>query len=459
MTGSDTLVPPAVTAGAERRMRLGVAFGPRFFLLILIGLGWLGAAFHNWVFYYALAGWDVFVLIAWAVDLGGLPAPQQLSITRRWLKPAALSVPATIELVLENASPKPVVAVLIDNAPPSLRAEAPEVELKCRPQDSATASYQIVPARRGDCELGAGYLRYRSLLGIAERWAVVHLEQKICVYPNLEEARQHSVYLIRSRQVEMERRHTRVRGAGREFESLREYREGDEFRDICWTAAARRAKLVTRLFQIERSQTIWVVVDTGRLMRARIAGLSKLDISVNAALSLSQVALGTGDRVGLLAYGRQVQKRLLPHRGSSHLRCLIEQLAQVREESLEGNHFEAAGVLLSTQKRRSLVVWLTDFPETAMTPEVIEAASAAAARHLVLFVVIGQPDLSAVAAGEPDSLRAMYRATAAQEALHRREVLLAKLRQRGTLAVEVNSPRASVSVVNSYLEIKHRNLL
>src|SRR5207248_524915 len=89
--------------------------------------------------------------------------------------------------------------------------------------------------------------------------------------------RQHSIYLIRSRQIEMEKRHARIRGAGREFESLREYQQGDEIRDICWTAAARRGKLVTRLFQIERSQTVWLVIDAGRLMRARIAGLTKLD--------------------------------------------------------------------------------------------------------------------------------------------------------------------------------------
>jgi uncharacterized protein (DUF58 family) len=187
--------------------------------------------------------------------------------------------------------------------------------------------------------------------------------------------------------------------------------------------------------------------------------LTKLDISVNAALSLAEVALGTGDRVGLLAYGRGVQKRMLPHRGSAHLRQMIQQLAYVHEEGLEGDHLQAVSALLSTQKRRSLVVWLTDFPETAMTPEVIDAASEAASRHLVLFVVIGQPDLAALASSEPDSVTNMYRTTAAQEALLRREVLLAKLRQRGALAVEVSSAAASVTVVNSYLDVKQRNLL
>ncbi len=454
-----TLIPPSATAKAERRKRLAAAFGPRFFLLIIVGLVWLGAAFHNPRFYYALATWDGIVLIAWAIDLASLPRPDQLTITRRWHSAAALSVPNKLQLIVENTSRVTLMATLIDNVPPSIREEAPELSLKCGARGEASANYQMTPTHRGDVELGAVYIRYQTLLRMAERWAVAHVEQKICVYPNLEEARQHSMYLIRSRQIEMEKRRARIRGTGREFESLREYQEGDEFRDICWTAAARRGKLVTRLFQIERSQTIWLVLDAGRLMRARIAGLTKLDYAVNAALSLAEVALGTGDRVGLLAYGRGVQKRMLPYRGSAHLRQMIQQLAYVREEGLEGDHLMAVSALLSTQKRRSLVVWLTDFPETAMTPEVIEAASEAASRHLVLFVVIGQPDLAALAWSEPESVTKMYRATAAQEALHRREVLLAKLRQRGALALEVNSAAASLTLVNSYLDVKQRNLL
>ena len=459
MTRSETLIPPAVTAKAQKRRRIAIAFGPRFFLLIVIGLVWLAAAFHDPRFYYALAAWDLLAVIAWCVDLVSLPSPGQISITRSWTDAAALSVARTITLLVENSARLTIHARLVDNVPASLRSEAPELEVKCGGRNEASVSYQIVPRQRGDIELGATYVRYQGPMRIAERWAVAHTEQKISVYPNLEEARQHSVFLIRSRQIELEKRHTRVRGAGREFESLREYRDGDELRDVCWTASARRGKLVTRVYQVERSQTIWLVIDAGRLMRARIAGLSKLDLAVNAALCLSEVALGSGDRVGLLAYGRGIQKRMLPHRGSAHLRQLIQQLAYVRSEGLEGDHLQAVSSLLSTQKRRSFVVWLTDFPETAMTPEVIDAASEAALRHLVLFMVIGQPDLATLASSEPDSVLNMYRTTAAQETLYRREVLLARLRQRGALAVEVNSSAASVTLVNSYLNVKERNLI
>ena len=313
--------------------------------------------------------------------------------------------------------------------------------------------------QRGDAKLGPCYVRYQSVFRIAERWVRVSLEQTVRIYPDLDDAKRHSMYLLRSRQIALEKRHTRVRGIGREFESLREYQDGDEYRDICWTASARRARLVTRVYQIERSQTVWIVIDSGRLMRARVGSFSKLDKAVNSALSLAQVALYSGDRVGLIAYGRGIRQQVPAAKGSTHLRRLIEKLALVQEESAEADHLQMAGRLLTDQKRRSLVVWLTDLAETAMTPEVIEAASMMMPRHLVLFVVVGQSDLGELASKTPSNESEMYRVAAAQEMVHRRELLLARLRERGALAMEVSSGSVSPVLVNAYLQIKERNQL
>lgn len=459
MSDLDSLIPPEIAEVAQPHGRLGAAFGSRFFLLLLMGMIWLGPAFVEPRFVYAMLAWDAFVLLAWGADLARLPKPAQLRLRRTWHAPTALSVSSDIEITLVNDSGAGVHAVVLDTVPQQLRAEPPRIEISAGAQSERGKSYPIRPVQRGQAKLGDIYVRYQSSLHLAEKWARVPLEQKVKVYPNLEDAKRHSVYLLRSRQIELEKRHARMRGVGREFESLREYREGDEYRDICWTAAARRGKLVTRVYQIERSQTIWIVIDSGRLMRARIAELSKLDYAVNAALSLAQVALFSGDRVGLLAYGRGIRHRLPAAKGSAHLRQLIEQLALVREETSEADHLQTAGRLLTDQKRRSLVVWLTDLAETAMTPEVVEAASLMMPRHLVLFVVIGQPDLGILAARHPQDEEQMYQVAAAQEMVHRRELLLARLRERGALALEVSSGAISPVVVNSYLQIKERSQL
>jgi uncharacterized protein (DUF58 family) len=453
------LVPAEVEAPARSYKRFGVAFGDRFFLLLLVGLVWLVPAFFDLRFVYGMLAWDALVLLAWLADLSQLPKPAQLSIRRQWSSPVALSISSELALALINSSDKPVLATLVDTVPSSLRSEPPTLSLRAAAGGEAVSSYRIRPSQRGDAKLGDGYLRYQSMLRIAERWARAPLEQTVRTYPNLEEAKRHSIFLLQSRRMEMEKRYSRTRGIGREFESLRSYQQGDEYRDICWTAAARRAKLVTRVYQIERSQTVWIVIDSGRLMRARVGEVSKLDHAVNAALTLAQVALYSGDRVGLIAYGRTIRQQLPAAKGSAHLRQFIEGLALVQEEGSEANHLQMASRLLTDQKRRSLIVWLTDLSETAMTPEVIDAAMMMMPRHLVLFMVIGQPDLRELAARTPQNEREMYQVAAAQEMIHRRELLLARLRERGALALEVNSGSVSPVLVNSYLQIKQRNQL
>jgi len=285
------------------------------------------------------------------------------------------------------------------------------------------------------------------------------MQQVIRIYPNLEESKRDTIYLIRSRQIAVEKRHKHLRGHGREFDSLREYRETDEWRDISWSATARRGKLISRSYQIERSQTVWLVLDAGRLLRSRVMGLSKLDYAVAAALALAQVALYSGDKVAMLAYGRRIQQRLPAARGPAHVRALLEALSQVHAEPLEADHHRAVQALALIQKRRSLVVWLTDLSETATTPEVIESASHLAKRHLVLFTVIGQPELRGLLHDRPETPAEMFRYVAAQEIVQRRDVLLGTLGRQGALTLEVDPARLSAAVVNQYLLAKERSLI
>jgi uncharacterized protein (DUF58 family) len=300
---------------------------------------------------------------------------------------------------------------------------------------------------------------YRSSAGLAERWASVALPQAVRVYPDIGEARRQAFALIRARQIVMEKRRARAQGLGREFESLREFQQGDERRDVCWTATARRGRVVVRTYRPERSQTVWIVVDAGRLMRARRERHTSLDAAVNAGFALAQVASSAGDRVGLLVYGRGVQHRLAPGRGPAHLRTLLESLAVTRGETAEAAHAAAAAAVLAVQKRRALVVWLTDIAETAALPEVIESAAHLVPQHVLVFAVPRPTDLVALAAAVPDTERDLYRGLAAQEVVERRAALLGHLRQRGAQVVEVGAPELTAAVVDRYLGVKERNLI
>ena len=465
MSSPRPLVPPEVVALGRSQGRLSFGVGPRFFVALLLGFLWLVPAWWSPRIIAALILWDVLVLLAFATDLSRLPQARELEARRTWEHPTSLATACEVALTVRNFGSTAVRCVLVDETPASFRAAPPSVALLVPVGQLASTRYTVLPRQRGDVQFGHLCIRYQSKLGFAERWAVVEISQTVRVLPDLEQARQQALYLIRSRQVEMEKRRRKRRGHGREFESLREYRAGDELRDICWTATARRHQLTTRIFEIERSQAVWIVLDAGRLSRAEIRQehgdlrLAKLDYAVNAALSLAQVATQCGDRVGLLAYGRAVQHNVAAGRGPQHLRIIVDSLALVRGEASEADHSRAARVLLTAQNRRSLVVWITDFAETPTTPEVIEYALQMAKRHLVVFATVSQPDLAVVAETIPRNPEEIYRHAAALEIAHRRDLLLRELRQRGVFAFELVPGLLASSIVNQYLDIKERNLL
>jgi len=457
--------PAAPTSILRAKGRLPFAFGPRFFPALLLGLIWLIPAWRDSRFVAAMFLWDGLVLLAWLVDLRKLPSAATLRARRSWSASLSLGEPATVTVEVENTSAQPIQTLLLDELPPVLRDFPASLAAAIPAGATARVNYPVLPRARGNTPAGRLFVRYRSPLGLAEKWAVADIAQTVRVLPGLAQARKFALFLIRSRQIEMEKRRRRERGHGRDFDCLRDYRPGDELRDICWTATARRHHPIARAYRVERSQTVWIVVDAGRLLRTQVqvAGRpfpsSKLDFSVDAALSLAMVASQSGDRAGLIAYGRGVQRSVAPGRGALHVRSLVEALADVHGEASEADHGKAVRTLLRMQTRRSLIVWLTDFAETATTPEVVDYSLRLSSRHLVVLAALGQPDLNALAKSIPQSEEQMFRHAAALEVANRRERLLRMLRDRGVLAIDVPAAGLAAALVNQYLEVKDRSLI
>lgn len=460
-----TLGPQTVTANAQSYGRVPFGATPRLLVLLIAGLPWLIPAWWSPPWILGMFLWDAVVLMAWFADLVRLPAPRHLEISRQWPHALSLGRISPVELEVHNGSPIPIFAWITDETSTLFSDAPPSQWTVLPPNETVRHQYEVQPKSRGDIQQGRTFLRYRSSLGLAERWAVADVAQTARVMPDLVRARNAALYLIRSKQVEMEKRRRRQRGAGREFEALREYRPGDELRTISWSATARRHQLITRTFQVERSQTVWIAIDAGRLLRTQIEDaergipVSKLDYAVDAALALAQVAVQSGDRVGMLAYGRTVQKLILPGRGTQHVRTILDALAQVKVETTDANHTLAARTLLQAQSQRALIVWLTDFAETATIPEIIEHAALMKRRHLVVFAAMAQPDLALVTQTSPDSEAAMFRHAAAVEVSGRRQRLLRVLQDQGVLALDLEPHHFSDGVLNQYLEIKDRSWL
>jgi uncharacterized protein (DUF58 family) len=453
------LAPSAAGAAARASGRLAVGLGPRGFLLLGAGLVWLVPAWLDPRALLVLALWNAGVLALAGLDLARLPRAGLLRVTRGWPSALTLGAPADVTVVVENRSERDIDVRAIDYASAALLRDPAVLDLAVPHASIGDARYTVQPRDRGDVAVGPVVVRWRSRLGLAERWGLVPIEQTVRVYPDMQEGRRESMYLIRSRQVATEKRRARHSTAGREFESLRDYRPGDEQRDVCWTATARRARLVTKVYQPERSQAVWLLIDAGRLLRARAGARTLLDHAVTGALTLAQVAMSSGDKVGLLAYGRRVQCRHAAARGAAHLRALVESLATIRAEAVEADHAGAAAEVLRSQKRRALIVWLTEVAETAGVPDVIEQTTSMVPRHVVLFAAMRHPEVPALASSAPGSAAEMYRVMSAQEALDRREVLLQDLRQRGALVIEGSPAELGGGLVDRYLEVKDRGLL
>jgi uncharacterized protein (DUF58 family) len=154
-----------------------------------------------------------------------------------------------------------------------------------------------------------------------------------------------------------------------------------------------------------------------------------------------------------------VQQQLLPGNGPVHLRTMIDLLSQVRSETAEANHFHAASRLKNLQRRRGLVIWITEIAESAGRPEVVSAVAELVRRHLVVLVALEHPELDALAAREPRNAEEMFASAAAQEMLERRRETMAKLRQQGVLVVETTPGEVGASAISKYLEVKAQGLL
>lgn len=456
----NALSPERKQATAHPQGRLPFALTPRALILLSVGIGWIILAFFAKIFIAAFVAWDLTVLLLAIVDGVSLRAVRDIVVSRAWLNAPALGQTTKIEIGIRHSGAHVLALHIIDDLPAALTTSPEELRLEAWPRTENAVRYTICPLERGDHRAGRIYIRSRSRIGLAERWTVADLSQTVRVFPRVSGGDEDSLFIARSRQIEMQKRKEQLRGQGREFESLREYREGgDDLREVCWTASARRGTLICRQYQVERSQPVWLVLDSGRLLNARSGPYSRLDYTTSAALGVGQIALLSGDRVGLLGYGQTVQQRVPLGRGKSHFRSLMDATAMLRTEPGEAAHTFAAASLAHWQPTRSLILWFTDLAETAMRPEVIDGAFQLMRRHLLLFIVPAPEEIIGLIEEQPRNAAEMFERTAAQEMLQRRELLLAQLRARGALTLQVPAAQISTAVLNRYLEVKEASLL
>jgi uncharacterized protein (DUF58 family) len=321
-----------------------------------------------------------------------------------------------------------------------------------------TAEHRVVPMRRGQYVVGPLHGRFHSPLRLWSRRVTWNMTDTVRVYPNLKAARQWEIAIRQGRHLAGLKR-ARVRGAGTEFESLREYMPGDQYRAINWTATARSGELITTLYQVDRSQPIMLLVDAGRMMIPQVKGLSKLDHTLNAALLLATVAAERGDHCGLMLFGGEVKAFMPPRKGRGQVLGMVEALYDVAPEQVEPDYGRMIAWLRAKHKKRSLVVLFTDMVDPDISRGLIEHLSALAAHHVVMVVCLSDPELLALSQQSPRDSRGVYQKAAALDVLAQRAETKARLQSKGVLVVDVPPEEFSAAVVNQYLVVKEQGRL
>jgi uncharacterized protein (DUF58 family) len=439
---------------------LRFVFTARLFVLLGIGLALLSLGWINRDALYLIVLYDAALAAFVFWDYLISEKPSSFRVDRRVDDRFAMGAENPVTIKITNLARRKVTFIIKDEYPPRMELRNPrEVRLSVPAGRSRSWSYDLLPTARGSYGFGNTALRFRTRLGLLWRQFEYPTARDVKVYPDIREAKKHELYAHRNRRPEPGLRRMRVRGQGREFESLREFVIGDEIRHISWATTARRGKLITRQYTIERSQNIVVLLDTGRLMTARIGRLTKLDHAINATLSIAYVAAAGGDNVGLVSFSRRVLNYLPPRRGRDQINRLMEALYAVEPQMIEPSYARAFTFFSANCKRRSLVVILTDLVDRDASAELLTHTSKLIPRHLPLIITIGDTDLRQLVRAKPSSSGDVYRQAMAEEILRQREEALTRIRHAGGLALDVPAARLSLELVNKYLEVKERGLL
>jgi uncharacterized protein (DUF58 family) len=371
-----------------------------------------------------------------------------------------------VRVVVESRSGRAARIELEEVWPPSVTPSRVRLVLAVPPHGRAEASYTVTPNRRGALAVAAAAARSHGPWGlVARQEGGVLPAAEVRVYPNIKGIARYELAARRQLVAQIGIRSVRRRGAGTEIEGLRDYTPDDEYRRIDWKATARRDRPITRELRDEQSQTVYLMIDAGRLGAVEMGGATRLDFAVNAALVLAHVATVRGDRVGVMVFDREVRRHLSPGRAS---RALIPRLARllydVAPVAVEPDYGRAFDLLAARHRRRGLVVLFSDVLSVVASEVVIGHLGRSARRHLPLCVAIDDPVVRGAVGGSVGSMGVQsaadaYGVAAAAELRHEREMALRAMRERGVLVLDVPPAGATPGVISRYLELKAQRVL
>lgn len=387
-------------------------------------------------------------------------APRQLVVHRQHPPVVVAGTQAEVQWELRSSARRTLRVSVADEMAPSLRARARRFTVRVPPGGTATVSTTIRPLRRGRFELARLTVRIEGRLGLGARQRDVPLSTVLRVHPPFRSRKEAELKIRRARIQQIGMRSARGLGGGTEFEQMREYGPDDEFRRIDWTATARAGRTIVRTYRAERNQSVLVMLDNGRVMAGRVGGVPRVEHAMDAAMMLTAVATGLGDRCGLVAFDRTVRVVVPPARRVDQVSRVTEAMFALEPELAESDYTGAFAQVIARFRRRTMLVLLTDLVDQAVEASLIPALPLITRTHLVVVAGVRDPQVEAWADGsapvddQDDQVEVAYRQAAAVASLAERRRTVARLRGMGATVIDVAPGRLASELADAYLMAK-----
>lgn len=388
------------------------------------------------------------------------PRATAVSVEREAADHLALRVTRDVAYRAINRSQRAIRIGIVDSPVRTLRWSEEDAVADVPASASVRVERSVTPVARGSDTFGTLYVWYENALGLLRRRRAFAASQEFRVFPDLSAVERYGSLHVRNRMLEAGLRRMRLRGVGTEFESLRDYTDGDAFRMVDWKATARRGKLMVVHHEVERSQNVMLVLDCGRLMTPRVGGkLRKLDYAVTAALSVAAVAGLASDRVGALAFAGDILAASSPRSTRSSIAALTELLYDLEPRFEESDYARAFFYLRTHLHKRSLILFLTDVIDPLSQSALLAELGSVARHHLLACAFMNDAAVNAALSEEPHDVASAYRAGVAVSLAEERRTAAAVLQRIGVIVIDVPADRLTTTLIDEYLRVKQRGLL
>jgi len=384
---------------------------------------------------------------------------QEIVVTRKLNDTLSLGDENKVELTISSSYTIPLDVEVIDELPYQLQRRDSSFRFSLNPEGKRTLYYTIKPTERGLYSFGNVNVYVSSVLGLVERRYVVDVNQEIGVYPSVLQMRKHEFQVFTKSSQNQGVKKMRRLGNTNEFEQIKDYVKGDNYRHINWKATSRRNKLMVNQYQDEKSQQVYCVIDKSRSMKMPFDGLTLLDQAINSALVMSNIALKKGDKAGLITFSDKIGAQVKASRNATHLKKVMEVLYNQKTDFLEANYELLYQSIKRTVRGRSLLIMYLNFESFYSLTRAMPILRRLNKSYLVVVVFFENTEISKASEIESETVSDIYLQTFAQKFNNDKKRMVQELRKYGIQSILTKPEELSVNTINKYLELKSRGMI